>query len=153
MLEAARTYAEGCNVEIMRCEPARVPFENAQFDFVLCSSVLCVTLPDMVEDIIKELARVTKAGGRILLLEQVAEARGLSARRYYNALREAGFSLVRGYPIRSGHSRFTSIVTRNGFIPLRLFGTLAAIELFITRFYARLLRPRYVEYAILARKF
>lgn len=151
MLEAARTYAESCKLEIKHCEPASVPFDDAQFDFVLCSSVLCVTLPDIVEGIIKELARVTKTGGRLLLLEQVAEARGLPASRYYNALRSAGFKLLHAYPIRSSDSRMTSLVT-NACIPLQLFDALAAVELFITKFYANPLPARYVEYAIVGRK-
>lgn len=152
MLEAARTYADGCNVEIAQCQAANVPFDDAQFDFVLCSSVLCVTLDDMVEDIVKELARVTKSGGRLLLLEQVAEARGLAASRYYDALKAAGFQLVRAYPMRSADSKITSLVTRNAFIPVWLFRPLASIELLITRLYARRPPPRYIEYAIVARK-
>jgi ubiquinone/menaquinone biosynthesis C-methylase UbiE len=152
MLEAARTYAGGCDVEIAPCEAANVPFDNAQFDFVLCSSVLCVTLPDMVEDIVKELARVTKAGGRLLLLEQVSDERGLPVVRYYNALRRAGFELIRGYPIRSANSRITSVVTRTTLIPGSIFDALASMEVLITRLYGRRTQPRYIEYAIVARK-
>ena len=150
MLQAARTYAAGCNVEIVRCDAAKVPSDDGQFDFVLCSSVLCVTLPDLVEDIIKELARVTRSGGILVLLEQVAEERGLAASRYYDALRAAGFKLLRAYPIRAADSKFTSIVARNALIPLRFFDTLAKIELFITRFKPPRQALKYVEYAIVS---
>jgi ubiquinone/menaquinone biosynthesis C-methylase UbiE len=150
MLEAARRYSSECNVEIAQCDPAKLPFDNAQFDFVLCSSVLCVTLQDLVEDILKELARVTKAGGRLLLLEQVAQARGLGASRYYEALAAAEFKLVRAYPIRAADSKITVTVARNSLIPRQLFDSLAAMELFITRFKPGRQSSRYIEYAIVS---
>lgn len=151
MIEAARAYAAEPHVDFVRCEPAAVPAANAEFDFVLCSSVLCVTIAELIDDIIAELARVTKPGGTLLLLEQVAEARGLAASRYYDALRGGGFKLVRAYPIRPAFSVFTQLVTRYAWIPVSWFEGMAALELFVNR---RRPCPRtpYVEYAIVARR-
>jgi SAM-dependent methyltransferase len=152
MVQAARVYSSGSHAEIVRCDAANVPFENAQFDFVLCSSVLCVTMPHLLEDILKELARVTTAGGTVLLLEQVAEKRGLALSRYFGALQAAGLKPLRAYPIRSSNSRFTAIAARTARIPLPLFDRIAAIELFLTRRRLRRAEPEYMEHAIVARR-
>lgn len=152
MVEAARAYSSGSDAEIVRCDAANVPFENARFDFVLCSSVLCVTVASLIEDILKELARVTASGGTLVLLEQVAAERGLTLSRYYDALRAAGLKPIRAYPIRSSNSRCTAIAARDARIPAGFFDTLAAIELFVTRQRLWRGRPPYLEHAIVARK-
>jgi ubiquinone/menaquinone biosynthesis C-methylase UbiE len=151
MVAAAKAYAPaGTRIEV--CRPTKVPAPAAAFDFVLCSSVLCVTVSELLEAIVNELARVTRPGGTLMLLEQVSEARRLQVSRYYDALRKARFQLVRAYPIRSAGSKFTSLVAANPSIPTRAFDGMAAIELFFT---ARLPMRRavpYVEYAMLARR-
>lgn len=151
MVAAAQLYAPP-GIRIEMASPTNVPMPSASFDFVLCSSVLCVTVSEQLEAIVKELARVTRAGGTLLLLEQVSEMRSLHASRYYDALRKARFQLVRSYPIRSAGSRLTSLVTKNGWIPPASFDTLATIELFLTRRLPLRGTGPYVEYAIVARR-
>jgi SAM-dependent methyltransferase len=152
MIEAAAAHNPGCAAQIVRCDAAKVPFEGSRFDFVLCSSVLCVTMADLMEEIVRELGRVTKSGGVLLLLEQVVSSRGLPVSRYLGALEAARFKVVRAYPIRSANSRFTATAARNARIPLALFDPLAAIELFVTRLQLWRGKPPYVEHAIVARK-
>lgn len=150
MIEAARSYAADHAAEIVRCDPVKTPFADAQFDFVLCSSVLCVTPTRIVEAVVRELARVTRPGGTLLFLEQVAEERALPAARYYQALRGAGCIVRRSYPIRSGRSAFTNFIAENTYVPPSFFDALAALELFITRRWPLHRRSRYIEYAIVA---
>jgi ubiquinone/menaquinone biosynthesis C-methylase UbiE len=152
MIEAARTYVSEDNVEFECCDPAKIRFPSGYFDFVLCSSVLCVTIPDLFESIVRELARVTNRGGRILLLEQVSPEKQLPLRRYHDALMRAGFTIERTYPIRRASSWPTSLVARYSWIPVSCFGTLASLELFLTSKLRLRDVERYVEYAIAARR-
>jgi ubiquinone/menaquinone biosynthesis C-methylase UbiE len=152
MIEAARSYAGRHAAEILCCDPANVPFNESAFDFVLCSSVLCVTIAPLIEQIVKELGRVVKTGGTLLLLEQVSEQRGLAVSRYYNALKHAGFRVLRGYPIRSAGSIFTALAASQTMISPSLFPVMARVELFITRRGVLPNSVRYTEYAIVARR-
>lgn len=152
MLQAARNYNAGFGAQIVRCDSENVPFESARFDFVLCSSVLCVTQSHLIERIVRELARVMKRGGTLLLLEQAAEARGLSVSRYCEALSAAGLQIMRAYPIRAASSTLTYVASRNMRIPLVLFDLLAGIEIFATKHELLQASGAYVEYAFVARR-
>jgi len=80
-----------------------VAFEARWFDFVLGSSVLSVTAVKLFDASLREIARLLKPGGTLLLLEQVAPKRGLALPHYYHALLKQGFENVRAYPIRRLH--------------------------------------------------
>jgi ubiquinone/menaquinone biosynthesis C-methylase UbiE len=149
MIDAARRYAGKYADEIVCCDPAQLPFESSTFDFTLCSSVLCVTMKELIAQIIKELGRVTRAGGTLLLLEQVCDQRDLPITRYHEALSRAGFEVARSYPIRSGSSVLTKLAARSGWLPESAFPKLAAAELTLT---AHAITPKstYTEYAIVA---
>ena len=152
MLDAARAYAGSFAREFVVWNGRRTAFQAAYFDFVLCSSVLGVTAEELVAPSVSEMARVCKAGGTLLLLEQVAERRAYSLDRYRVFLRSAGFAIARAYAIRPAASVFTSLVTRKGWIPVRLFGTLALLEIVTTANGVYAPKEPYVEYVIVARR-
>lgn len=150
MVDAARRYAGNSAAEIVCCPGAQLPFDSSLFDFTLCSSVLCVTMEELLAQVVNELARVTKAGGTLLLLEQVWDDRGLPIKRYHDALSRAGFQIARTYPIRSGSSLFTKWAARSQWIPESAFPKLAAAELFLTARASTSNRLTYTQYAIVA---
>jgi ubiquinone/menaquinone biosynthesis C-methylase UbiE len=152
MLEAAQAYAARPNVHFERCESIALRFPAGHFDFVLCSSVLCVAMKEHFEPIIRELARVTRTDGKILFLEQVSDPRGLSLRTYTETLARSGFHIERAYPIRSKRSFFTSLVARKSWIPRSLFETMASIEIALTPLLVGNTDVSYVEYAVVARR-
>jgi ubiquinone/menaquinone biosynthesis C-methylase UbiE len=151
MVAAARRYG-GAYVNRIECwQNGKVPFETAAFDFALCSSVLCVTASDLIDASLDEIARMTQVHAPLLLLEQVAPARGLSLQRYFTALRDAGFEPQRAYAIRAASSRFTRFAGSAAYMSPLLYRLFARLEL---THVAR--RPRitdaYVEYAIVSRR-
>ncbi len=152
MVHAARRYAGSYAEEIVCCDPDKLPFETGTFDFTLCSSVLCVTMKPLLQRIVRELARVTKPGGKLLLLEQVRYDRDLSISRYYELLLRAGFDVERAYPIRSGSSIFTTWSAQNRWIPVSVFPKIAAAELMLNSRGFALKRSTYTQYAIVARR-
>lgn len=153
MVEAARAYSEGTGAHIACWRDNRLQFEDRSFDFVLCSSVLCVTTQALFDHSLIEIARVARPGATLLLLEQVAPRRGLTLRRYYDALYKAGFEIERVWPIRPAASAFTRIAARHAWIPARCFGTLAALELATVRHSRTALnQSAYVEHALVARR-
>jgi hypothetical protein len=113
--------------------------------------VLHVSMRGMVPEIVQELARVTKPGGTLLLLEQVAAGRELTVSFYSDALSNAGFTLLRAYPIRSEKSFFTRLA-RKRWIPQSWFPKLAAVELFLIRHPLKKARAGYTQYAFVAHR-
>ena len=69
MLKRARTRAEklGLKIELSQAGAEALPFEDASFDTVVVTWVLC-TIPNP-EAALREVARVLKPGGRILFVE------------------------------------------------------------------------------------
>ena len=68
-LEAARRGAPD-NVTFLEADAASLPFERAEFDVSCCARTLHhVRRPELV---VAELARVTRLGGRVLVIDQVA---------------------------------------------------------------------------------
>lgn len=152
MIEAARRYAGGFGAKIVCSEPAKLPFDTATFDFTLCSSVLCVTMKALLPEIVCELARVTRPGGTLLLLERVCDDDDLPMSLYYYALARAGFTVERSYPIRFSSSLCTKWASQKRLIPVRLFPALAQLELFLTaRGFAKK-GSTYTQFAIVARR-
>lgn len=152
MLRAAQRYAGRCASQIVQWDTGNVPLGDGLFDFVLCSSVLSVTTRDLFDVSLLEIARLSKAGGTLLILDQVSIERGLTLNSYGTALANAGFEIVRMYPIRTATSRITALVTRRAWIPEASFSVLAAIELALTRKRTFSRPAPYVEYAIVARR-
>jgi ubiquinone/menaquinone biosynthesis C-methylase UbiE len=60
---------ESGSTELVQASAQELPFEDASFDCVSCTMVLC-TVPDPAQALI-ELARVIKPGGELLFLEHV----------------------------------------------------------------------------------
>lgn len=150
MVDAARVHGHAYADCIEWCPDGEIPFADGIFDFVLCSSVLCVTATELFEWSLCEMARVASRGATLLLLEQVSSARDLTLRRYFHALAHAGFEPVRAFPIRAAGSRFTNLVGRLR-LPEWSYGQLARIELFETARRADALNHNpYVEYAIIS---
>lgn len=153
MVDAARRYASGYAESIALWSADELPFDSDSFDFILCSSVLCVTSAKLFHRSIYEMARVARPDATLLLLEQIAPSRDLTLRTFYNALVEAGFEPVRGYPIRAASSWVTHVVAEHFWIPEWSFAALASLELARAarrQFTAR--NDPYVEYAMVARR-
>lgn len=153
MVDAARAYAQDLADRIACCQTGVVPFEAGFFDFVLCCSVLCVTAARLFDRSLHEMARVAASGGTLVLLEQIAPARGLTLRRYYNALFDVGFEPLRAYPIRPATSNFTKIMARHPWIPpwsYRLFARMELLNVANNPQTAR--QDPYIEYTIVARR-
>jgi SAM-dependent methyltransferase len=74
-----RRVGDHADVEVVQAEAERLPFENASFDTVVSTLVLC-TVTD-VEASLSEVARVLKPGGRLLFIEHVRASDETSARR------------------------------------------------------------------------
>jgi ubiquinone/menaquinone biosynthesis C-methylase UbiE len=152
MVEAARLYAGHYGAEIVPCDVASTPFDAGAFDLTLCSSVLHVAVRRLVPEIVRELARVTTPGGTLLLLEQVADDRGLTVAFYDDALSRAGFKVLRAYPIRPAKSFFTQLAARRHWIPQSWFPKLATLELILTRRVTRTSRSGYMQFTFVARR-
>lgn len=153
MVDAARAYAYAFADWIECSENDEIPFADGIFDFVLCSSVLCVTAPRLIDPSLREMARVARSGATLVLLEQIALTRGLTLRRYFNALARAGFDPLRIYPVRAAGSRFTRLMARHRWIPAWSYGLFARVELTATARNPRTARrDPYIEYAIVARR-
>lgn len=104
----ARTEIAGTPVKYVKPEPSgRMAFPDASFDVVVCFSVLH-HVPN-VTTVVREMARVTRAGGYVLLREPIVSMgdwrkprRGLTPRErgiplgvFRRMVREAGFEIVR----------------------------------------------------------
>ena len=152
MVDAARLYAGRYATQIVACDTASTPFGAESFDLTLCSSVLHVTLRSTVPEIVRELARVTRLGGTLLLLEQVDVERGLTVSFYEDALSRSGFTVQRAYPIRSARSLFTQLAAKAHWIPTSWFPRMAALELILTRLFSTTPRSGYTQYAFVARR-
>ncbi|WP_267239215.1 class I SAM-dependent methyltransferase [Nocardioides agariphilus] len=66
-------------VEVVQAAAEQLPFENASFDTVVSTLVLCTV--HNVEASLSEVARVLKPGGRLLFIEHVRAADETLARR------------------------------------------------------------------------
>lgn len=152
MIEAARLHAGAFVRQLVEWKSEKVPFGDGFFDFVLCSSVLCVTSSQLFDLSVVEMARVLKPGGIALLFEKISVPRSLTIERYHDALTRAGFEIMRGYPVRSASSPFTALITNVGWVPRQAFSLIAAIELALTRRRTYAEPDPYVEYMIVARK-
>lgn len=153
MIDAARADGYAFADYIECSQNGEIPFATGTIDFVLCSSVLCVTAARLVRPALREMNRTMRAGATLLILEQVSRLRGLTLRRYYDALYDAGFEPVRTHPIRSANSLFTNVMARHHWIPQRAYPAFARIELALcngTMHTAK--RDPYIEYAIVARR-
>jgi SAM-dependent methyltransferase len=78
MLAHARRTAEGtANIRFVEGDVARLPFEAGSFDLVVSSRTIHhVSWPEIA---IAEMTRVTRAGGRLLVIDQIASADPLEA--------------------------------------------------------------------------
>jgi len=78
MARRLRERAVGVGAEVVEAPAGRLPFEDASFDTVTCTLVLCtVTDPDAV---LAEIARVLRPGGRFLFFEHVRDEDRRTAR-------------------------------------------------------------------------
>ncbi len=69
-LERARTHTGHANVEIREADAAHLPFELGEFDLVCERAVLHhVPRPELV---VAEMTRVTRPGGHLLVIDQLA---------------------------------------------------------------------------------
>jgi len=82
---AARRAAEhGIEVQLVDAGGERLPFEDANFDTVLCSLVLCTV--DDPQAVLSEARRVLRPDGELLVLEHVRAEDGSSLARWQDRL-------------------------------------------------------------------
>lgn len=91
MLARARKHNRYANVRLENADAAHLPFENDSFD-VSCVSFALHDMPGGIrEAVLEEMARVTRGGGRIIIVDytQLKNKRGRRRRRlaYRMALR------------------------------------------------------------------
>jgi SAM-dependent methyltransferase len=148
MVDAARAYNPRFGDTIEQADGSRLYFPARMFDLVLSNSVLSVTEDELFSRCVRELARVCKPGGRLILYEKICDSQGLTPRFYMHELRRNGFRILTHYPARSGTSRFTSLAAEPWFPP-QATGALAAMEFQLTkRRRYRATNGSYVEYFI-----
>jgi ubiquinone/menaquinone biosynthesis C-methylase UbiE len=72
MLGIARSRAQelGCSVDLQQGDAHALPFADDTFDTVMCTFGLCA-IPDL-EAALDEMARVLRAGGKLILVDHVA---------------------------------------------------------------------------------
>lgn len=80
-----RLRAKGMKGEVWSGAAERLPFEDASFDGVFCSLVLC-TVHDLPKTL-REVLRVLRPGGRFAFVEHVGAASGSGRRAVQRALR------------------------------------------------------------------
>ncbi len=73
MVETAKQYCGGLsNVHFQLIDGETLPFESGFFDRVVARESLCYVPDEMLGDVLAEIVRVLKPGGRLLWLEQVS---------------------------------------------------------------------------------
>ncbi|QOS78071.1 class I SAM-dependent methyltransferase [Paenibacillus sp. JNUCC31] len=98
MLEVAERFIQGnghLNVEFVAGDAERLPFSNDSFDLVTCR-IAAHHFPD-VPSFISEALRVTKPGGRLLLIDNVAPERDENDRFYNEIEKRRDASHVRAW--------------------------------------------------------
>ena len=113
LLEAARAAAPA-NVTLLEGDAAALPFEVGEFDLAGCLRVLHhVHRPELV---VSELARVTRPGGRVLVVDQLADIdplRAIEVGRFERARDASHERLLSDSDIRSLLDTNGLVVTRN----------------------------------------
>jgi len=75
MLEQAAQVCDGLpNVRLLHTDGSRVPLPDGCVDMVVARETLCYVPDAQIAPLLKEILRVTKAGGAFLWLEQVSNA-------------------------------------------------------------------------------
>jgi ubiquinone/menaquinone biosynthesis C-methylase UbiE len=82
-----KARAAGIEPQLHTGEAARLPLGDDSADFVISTLVFC-SVPDLPQ-VLAEIHRVLKPGGRLLFLEHVAASRGTRLRLLQNLLRPA----------------------------------------------------------------
>ena len=80
LLESARKH--GLDLELRAISAERLDFDDGTVDAAVCTLVLC-TVPDP-EQLVREVRRVLKPGGRFFFIEHVAAESGSLLRRMQN---------------------------------------------------------------------
>lgn len=81
--------AEGCRLQLLNAEGGRLPLRDETFDRVLCYSVIqCYPTPEYARNAVRELIRVCRPSGKILLGDVFG-----TGERFWTALRTRPTSL------------------------------------------------------------
>src|SRR5579872_3433078 len=103
VIATCKCYSGRNAAGILEWNGSKIPFVDGFFDFILCSSVLSVSPPRLVQSSLDEIARVCRDGGTMVILDKVFQDRPWTAERYRSVLAASGFLVVT--PIRFGLRR------------------------------------------------
>jgi SAM-dependent methyltransferase len=115
MIESARREAPALPFHVF--DGRRVPVDAGTIDVVLSVFVLqyYVSEADAYASLLRELRRVLKPSGRLIMVEQVTSGvlgRGGTEVQYRQGLRAAAFDIDAARPVRAGSSRIVPLVQR-----------------------------------------
>ena len=112
MVDAAGANVPGASFQVV--DGMSLPFEDAHFDVVTSVYVLQYYVTRGT-NMLAELTRVVRPGGRLVAIEQVTESdigRGASARGYQGSFAAGGLEVVRIDPVRRFDSRVVGAAQR-----------------------------------------
>ena len=112
MVDVARANVSGAAFHVV--DGSSLPFEAERFDVVTSVYVLQYYVA-RDENILRELTRVLRSGGRLVAIEQVTESdigRGAPSAEYRRSFEAAGLEVDRIDPIRRFDSRVVGVAQR-----------------------------------------
>lgn len=112
MVDVARASVSGAAFSVV--DGSSLPFEAERFDIVISVYVLQYYVA-RDENILRELTRVLRSGGRLVAIEQVTESdigRGATSAEYQRCFEMAGLEVDRIDPVRRFDSRVVGFAQR-----------------------------------------
>jgi SAM-dependent methyltransferase len=153
MVEVARKRVPDARFEVI--EDSSVPYADGAFDLVITAGVLLYYVRGDGA-VIRELARVLRADGRAIAIEQVTDSdelgRGGSIQAYEQMFGEGGMRVEAKRAIRIGDSRIIRAVQRHPeLLRLRALPRLIESEAYCLKPFP-LTSGRYADYVFVARR-
>jgi SAM-dependent methyltransferase len=131
MIELAERNRTAENLKFVSYDGSHFPDFQDPFDLILSVWVLQYMEADRLKQVVFELTRLLRRGGRFCLIEQVSdnpERKRPTMKDYLQAFQESGLECLRCYPIRKGRWWLLYLI-RYGIIPEGRFCQIAQYEL------------------------
>lgn len=153
MIELAEKNRTVSNVEFILYDGFHFPNLPYLFDLILSVGVLQIMKGQVLREVVSELTRYLKSGGRFCVIEQVSDNPRVGRPRveeYLEAFKASKLECLHTYSIRSGRWWLLYLI-RYGVIPQRSFQKIAQYELRKRR-RKRSVTAFYEDYLFLLRK-